>query len=52
LITTNSDNAPSIRVIETNGGVMEDERIDDTGKPYRRYWIETTAASTSGEPRH
>ena len=40
LLTVNSDNVPSIRVIEGNGGALEDERIDrETGRPFRRYWI-------------
>jgi predicted acetyltransferase len=40
LLTVDSENVPSIRVIEANGGVIEDERIDkDTGRPFRRYWI-------------
>ena len=39
LLTVRSDNVPSIRVIEGNGGVMEDERTDETGLPFRRYWI-------------
>ncbi len=40
LLTVRSDNLPSIRVIEHNGGVMEDERIEhETGIPFRRYWI-------------
>jgi predicted acetyltransferase len=43
LLTVDSDNEPSIRVIERNGGVMEDEGIDSTtGKLHRRYWIELT----------
>jgi predicted acetyltransferase len=41
LVTTDSDNAASIAVIEGNGGVLEDERADGaTGVPYRRYWID------------
>jgi predicted acetyltransferase len=40
LLTVDSDNEPSIRVIEHNGGVMEDERVDAEGNPYRRYWID------------
>jgi predicted acetyltransferase len=41
LLTVDSDNTPSIRVIEANAGLLEDERIDnETGKPYRRYWID------------
>jgi predicted acetyltransferase len=40
LLTVDRDNAPSIRVIEGNGAVLEDERVDrDTGRPFRRYWI-------------
>ena len=40
LLTVDSGNAPSLRVIEGNGGVMEDERIDGEGIAYRRYWID------------
>jgi predicted acetyltransferase len=40
LLTVNSDNVASIRVIETNGGILEDERVDEDGIPYRRYWID------------
>jgi len=41
LLTVDSDNAPSIRVIESNGGKLEDERTDpETGGFYRRYWID------------
>ena len=43
LLTVDSDNLPSIRVIETNGGVMEDERVDSEGLRYRRYWIDLTS---------
>jgi predicted acetyltransferase len=39
LLTVDSDNAGSIRVIEANGGVPEDERIDPEGRKFRRYWI-------------
>jgi predicted acetyltransferase len=40
LLTVDSENMPSIRVIEGNGGVLEDERIDrETGRLFRRYWI-------------
>jgi predicted acetyltransferase len=40
LLTVDSDNMPSTRVIEGNGGVMEDERMhEETGQPFRRYWI-------------
>lgn len=41
LLTVDDDNIPSIKVIETNGGKLEDIRNDpDTGKPFRRYWID------------
>jgi predicted acetyltransferase len=41
LLTVDSDNLRSIRVIEGNGGVLEDERSDtETGRPFRRYWID------------
>jgi predicted acetyltransferase len=40
LLTVDSDNERSIHVIERNGGVMEDERIDENGVAYRRYWID------------
>jgi predicted acetyltransferase len=40
LLTVDSNNVPSIRVIEGNGGVLEDERLDEeTGRMFRRYWI-------------
>jgi predicted acetyltransferase len=42
LLTIADDNAPSIRVAERAGGVMEDERVDNHGIPYRRYWIDLT----------
>jgi len=45
LLTTDSENAASIRVIMANGGWLEDQRIDQkTGRPYRRYWIELKQA--------
>jgi predicted acetyltransferase len=41
LLTVDSDNEPSIRVIERNGGVLEEECIDSTtGRLHRRYWID------------
>jgi predicted acetyltransferase len=47
LVTAASDNLPSLRVIETNGGVLEEERFDaDEGELYCRYWIDLTAAPT------
>jgi predicted acetyltransferase len=44
LLTVDSENEPSIRVIERNGGVLEDEPIDETtGKLHRRYWIDLSS---------
>ena len=41
LIVCEADNTASARVIEKNGGRMEDEVIaEETGKLMRRYWIE------------
>jgi predicted acetyltransferase len=40
LLTVRTTNQPSIRVIESNAGVLEDERTDPEGLPYRRYWID------------
>jgi predicted acetyltransferase len=46
LLTVNSNNPRSIRVIESNGGVMEEEGLHpDDGQPYRRYWIDLGDAS-------
>jgi len=39
MIAAYADNEPSLRVIEANGGVLEDEREADDHR-YRRYWIE------------
>jgi predicted acetyltransferase len=40
LVSADSDNDRSIRIIERNGGVLDDERVDEaSGRPYRRYWI-------------
>jgi predicted acetyltransferase len=41
LITCDTDNIASARVIEKNGGVFEDEIIsDNSGKPVSRYWVD------------
>ncbi|MFO8013503.1 MAG: GNAT family N-acetyltransferase [Phycisphaerae bacterium] len=41
LITCDADNAASARIIEKNGGVLEDERLSvQTGKVKRRYWVD------------
>ena len=39
LLTVDSDNVGSIRVIEANGGVLEDERIYPEWGKFLRYWI-------------
>ena len=39
LITTGSNNKISQHIIERNNGKLEDERIDETGNFYKRYWI-------------
>ena len=38
LVTCDEDNAGSARIIENNGGVLEDVRDTDLGRT-RRYWI-------------
>jgi len=40
LVTCDENNLPSARVIERNGGVLEDVRTDPNGQPTRRYWID------------
>ncbi len=41
LVTCDTDNIGSARIIEKNGGVLENEVISDiSGKPVSRYWIE------------
>jgi predicted acetyltransferase len=40
LITCDTDNPASARIIEKNGGVLENEvRSRETGKMKRRYWV-------------
>jgi len=40
LITCNSDNLGSARIIEANGGCLEDQRLNESeGKLVNRYWI-------------
>jgi predicted acetyltransferase len=42
LVTCDEDNVASIRVIERNGGVLEDVVTGaDLSQPKRRYWIDT-----------
>ena len=40
LVTCQKDSAASVRVIEKNGGAIEDEIVSErTGKPALRFWI-------------
>jgi predicted acetyltransferase len=40
-LTVDSDNLPSIRIIERNGGILAGEAISrKTGKPIKQYWID------------
>ena len=44
LITIHPDNFPSIRVVEANGGRLEDERVDpETGIHHKRFWIDLSS---------
>lgn len=40
MLTVDMDNIASIRVIESNGGVLESESEDADGKKFGRFWIE------------
>ena len=40
LITCLKENIASAKVIQKNGGVLEDERVSGEGKVFQRYWIE------------
>jgi len=40
LITCDKENAASAKVIQRNGGVLEDERELSDGRVFQRYWIE------------
>lgn len=40
LITCKDTNTASARIIEHNGGVLEDKREDEKGRLMRRYWVE------------
>ena len=41
LVTCDTDNVASARVIQKNGGVFENEVVSDhSGKPVSRYWID------------
>ena len=39
LVTCNKENIASAKVIQKNGGVLEDERVTQEGKVFQRYWI-------------
>ena len=44
LVTCDKDNVASVKVIQKNGGVLEDERRSArTGKVKQRYWIDLWA---------
>ena len=52
LLTVDPDNTPSIRVIEANGGRLENTVTDpETGKQFRRYWIEMEPQQPAGGRR-
>jgi len=40
LLTCDKDNIASARVIQKNGGVLENEFTDDAGEITQRYWID------------
>lgn len=47
LVTVDSDNPASQALVQSAGGVLEDERLDPaTGRPYRRYWLATADGPT------
>ena len=55
LVTCDTDNVASARVIQKNGGVLENEVISDrSGKPVSRYWIDLVTkeprTGVRGEP--
>jgi len=42
-LTVDSDNLPSIKIIERNGGVLSGDALSEkTGKPIKQYWIDTS----------
>ncbi len=40
LVTCNKDNIPSAKTILANGGILENELMEDNGNIVQRYWIE------------
>ncbi len=48
LITADSSNEPSIRVVANNGGQLEDERYDPFGDcMFKRFWVDTGPAGVA-----
>lgn len=46
LVTCDTDNIGSARIIQKNGGRLEDETVSaDSGKPVSRYWIDLSCQS-------
>jgi predicted acetyltransferase len=53
LVTCDDDNIGSIRAIEKNGGILENDISGpDLDKPKRRYWIEASRALAAQPPRY
>ena len=51
LVTCDTDNPASARVIHKNGGCFEDERVSEkSGKPVSRYWIDLAEAAPGHVP--
>jgi predicted acetyltransferase len=51
-LTVDSDNLPSIRIIERHGGVLSGDAISvKTGKPIKQYWIDLSSIDTGREGR-
>ena len=40
LITCDDDNIGSAKILESNGGILENEFLDDKGEVQQRFWIE------------
>lgn len=51
LLTCDDDNVGSARIIEKNGGKLENKVLSPrTGKLHRRYWVELADAGDADEP--
>jgi predicted acetyltransferase len=49
LVTCDEDNIASAKIIERNGGVLEDMyQEDETAVPKRRYWIDLVQGANDG----